>query len=175
MLCLSAQQALEEAFKENAIAQRQARELHAHTFDSYNAADDRVRLHAAPGYFEYEYQLRAQAWGIVCGNKQAAHPYCANARNFLLATAVPGHKHALGQGDSSVSALNENCFLGHAARNPIRPLEFQAPKVKGRFLKLQAKFPTAPICLPGPNDDNFAGILVGQINQPEALFGGKAL
>ena len=161
-----AEQSLEEAFKENAVTHSQPGKLNSHTFVRHNATYDRVRLHAASRHFKDEHQSCTHGRRIGTGDEQTTHPQGLHARNLLPAATVPRHIHTLRQGDSFVSAWNENCFLGHAVGNTIRPLEFQAPEVEAGFLKLQAKFPVAPVCLPGPNKDNFTRILIGQINQP---------
>lgn len=54
-------------------------------------------------------------------------------------------------------------------------LEIEAPEVETGFLKFKAQFPVMAALAPAPSGDDFAGILIDEINQAEAVPYGKLL
>jgi hypothetical protein len=88
-------------------------EFHAHPLARRNASHNPPGLNEASGYFKDQSQARAYRSYMGPGDEHSSCAYGLDAGNLLIATAVPGHEHAVRQRDTLGTTYPTMGFSGH--------------------------------------------------------------
>lgn len=99
-----AEKALEEAFEEEAVLRAELDELDAHAPTRSDVTHNGVSADVAAGNVKDHAKTGADRGGIGDREEHASYAQRLHAGNLLIAAAIPGYEHAVGQRDALVAA-----------------------------------------------------------------------